>query len=837
MMFIQKFKSLLFSATAVLAVLWAAPSLADTFSVSLPASTEVVMQNPDTVLPFTVVNNGPTRDIRGITFTIDTAKYAFSSATTAPDGWCVSSVSSGSISFALKFALGLCLSVNNGSEIGPSESVTFNITLLPAAKAADVTGESLTGVNVTSQGGFALSGSLPTWTLRSLEATLEATPSSVGAGDEITLTMQVTNRSSGAQTSINSTPSPPTPSSAIVTNTGGPYWASTLLSGSHNATVTTITVDSTAEFPSAGTIRVESEDICYTGKTATTFTGGTRGCNATTAATHADNATVYSRTAFDLSSGGSGAVIWKYSADSTGSVYFTARGTGSGGTATSPSLVSNTVVIGDFTAAISVSPTSIVDGQDVTVEMTVANNGSASLVNVAPTALAGCAGGATETLSSGPSPASLSTLAAGSSTVFTWTYTITGTEGQPYCLSGGATADGPSSTNTAVSNTGTVSVYTVTVTPSAVSSGSTNQALTWTVYNGSGYTIRRVTINPPTSGADWNCGSVTAVAGWTTAGCADPVVFSSNSSANDIPSGGTGNFTITFSSTETVSADKSASFPVTLLPRTFLPFISDTVGTYVTVTAYGLALTHSPAGPVYADGSSIYTMTATLTSGGSPVSGKTITFTTTSGTLDPSSAVTDSNGQAAVALVSPVSTTNTTATVIASYLSAEDADTVSFNGWSGPNIQYWGGMSPVSVNCGTSYSFSVNVRNLSATTAMALTTSSYFAFNDSSLGGTAVYKAYLNSGVTVPALSGTVELTFGSPTASGGGGGVSVSSGFVAGTYSPTANSSPPPESGMYFTDGVTASYDQYRSVTDDVTVGGDCGAVNVNVIEWHEMR
>jgi hypothetical protein len=68
--------------------------------------------------------------------------------------------------------------------------------------------------------------------------------------------------------------------------------ASTKLNGAINASVTTLTVDSTADFSSTGTLLIGTEEITYTGKTTTTFTGCTRGANSTTAASHADDATV-----------------------------------------------------------------------------------------------------------------------------------------------------------------------------------------------------------------------------------------------------------------------------------------------------------------------------------------------------------------------------------------------------------------------------------------------------------------------------------------------------------------------------------------------------------------
>lgn len=60
--------------------------------------------------------------------------------------------------------------------------------------------------------------------------------------------------------------------------------ANTLATLDHTAAVTTLTVVSTATFPSAGYILVKREIISYTGKTGTTFTGCTRGTGGTTAA-------------------------------------------------------------------------------------------------------------------------------------------------------------------------------------------------------------------------------------------------------------------------------------------------------------------------------------------------------------------------------------------------------------------------------------------------------------------------------------------------------------------------------------------------------------------------
>lgn len=65
----------------------------------------------------------------------------------------------------------------------------------------------------------------------------------------------------------------------------------TSLTGNHTATATTLTVAATAGFPSSGAVQVDAERISYTGTTATTFTGCTRGVG--TALPHIGGMPVY----------------------------------------------------------------------------------------------------------------------------------------------------------------------------------------------------------------------------------------------------------------------------------------------------------------------------------------------------------------------------------------------------------------------------------------------------------------------------------------------------------------------------------------------------------------
>jgi len=70
------------------------------------------------------------------------------------------------------------------------------------------------------------------------------------------------------------------------------YASTAVNDASFEAGDTTITVDSTADFPEQGRIRIDDEEITYTGKTPTTFTGCARGARDTRAAAHADDSVV-----------------------------------------------------------------------------------------------------------------------------------------------------------------------------------------------------------------------------------------------------------------------------------------------------------------------------------------------------------------------------------------------------------------------------------------------------------------------------------------------------------------------------------------------------------------
>ncbi|MBI5344797.1 MAG: hypothetical protein HZB83_05595, partial [Deltaproteobacteria bacterium] len=190
----------------------------NTFTVTLPANTEVTMQNPNSLLPFTVTNTGNGNSITDLTFKGNVAKYLISSATVPPPGWCVNDVAEDEIKFALIQPNGNCSNASTASAIATGASLVFNILINPVAAATDVAGDSL---NEVKSSGMSFSGALPTWTRRSLEMTMIASPGSAGVGSEITLVMQITNRSTATQTLIASSPEPPASSNGQVTKTAG----------------------------------------------------------------------------------------------------------------------------------------------------------------------------------------------------------------------------------------------------------------------------------------------------------------------------------------------------------------------------------------------------------------------------------------------------------------------------------------------------------------------------------------------------------------------------------------------------------------------------------------
>lgn len=841
-------------------------SHADTFTVSLPPGTAVTMGDTSAVLPFTVTNSGP-GDIRDITFTINAALYNFSAATVPPPGWCLKSAAAGSIEFALLQGSGACSSGSTASELAGGQSGTFFITLtgpggtaLPAA-AADVTADTLSGVAVSVQGGFTLAGGLPVWPRKALAVSLVASPSSLAVNDTITLIVSVTNRATAPQSGITSVPEPPTPvytGGASVTSIGAAVHGSTattanpppvVLTGNINAAASTIGVVSTAGYPPSGRIMIENELIDYTGVTAVSFTGATRGRGGTTAAGHSGGTAVLGQNtaSFTLLPAETGTIIYHYRADANGTAAFSAACRNATGTATSRGGSSDAVIIGPFTATVTLSPLSVVSGQVVFVTMTVSNNGASTLTNIVPAIAPG--GTAVKNLSTGPSPAGIASLASGESGTFAWTYVITGTPGQTYFFSTSAAA-GAQGTNTAVSGTGTINQYAVAGVPAVFATGGSG-SITWTVNNRGGAAVKEVAIGIPaplsgncgvTSG--WGYANNIPPANWSAATTGTPVnrvTFASDTPVDTygIPVGGAKSFTLSFACMPQVSSDTEYTFPVLITDKNNN---QAAINTTITISAYSIGLTAydencTSAAPATkdADGDSRYCLKAVLTSGGSPAAGKTLLFSITSGTgtLSAASAVTDAGGVAWAMLTSPCSTTDISTTVKAEYPPLTSATTtLLFTGVAGSHLSYVvdsltfnrGGtdVNPVSLNTGDAGAFRLQLRNCGTADLTVQQVGTSIAVRKGSADTFALDSASL----TLTAGS-TAILTFANGT---------IASGTLQCTPHLTVNAGPGYTGAYSFSKSPAGDLLPYPGDTVTINSGTTCPPAKVKILDWREV-
>jgi len=321
---------------------------------------------------------------------------------------------------------------------------------------------------------------------------------------------------------------------------------------------------------------------------------------------------------------------------------------------------------------------STTSGGAVRVVMTVRNTGSAALSNVTPSALT-TGGSAVKTLSSGPTPASVASLAADATTAFEWIYTITGSTGQTYSFTGSATADGGVTASSATSNTGSIVTYGLAIAPASVTAGSTGVQIQFTVTNNlTSGTVDQVTVtNPNTSifqsDATWGAADAS---GWTRS---QPVGnqyrFTSPGSAQDIQAGGTATFTVTFTAIGTPAVDTAYTFSVAIRQRgNNTTTLTDTV----TVTRYVLTIKAVSPASIVADGASTSRITVTLTRGGAAQASQVVTFATTAGTFGGASsttATTDASGDAFADLTSATSATDVTASITVSFSASASIST------------------------------------------------------------------------------------------------------------------------------------------------------------------
>ena len=725
------------------------------------ARSVVTMGNTSETIVFRVTNTSSSSStISAVQFAVNSSVYNIAASVAAPSGWAIQSTTANTVCFTTSTAgitksgieiFKIALTGPSGAGIASASADVTTDSLLTASLAARDSTTSCSSGTV-----FTVTNST-SWNRRALAVSWFATPSSVAVGGTITLTALITNRSTATQ-------------SGITAFTGHPlklHYATTILDGYHDETVNSMAADTRTGFADAGTIMIDGEDITYNTRSNNAFNQITKGANGTTNTFHADGTIIYDKTSSSavtlasgptpssissLAAGASDTITWTYTASAADDIYFVGVVKNSSGTATSRLSKSNMIgdttqtTIGDFTAVVSVDTMTAISGQDVTVTMVVTNTGSTTLATVTPTL--STYGTATISLLTGPTPSSFASLAGGKSATFTWTYDISGSSGQTWFFQGYATA-GASTTNTSTSQTGTIDTYSVTMEPTIFVSGATNTQVDFTVYNGGSNALKKVDVTYP-SGWAYSSGSA---GDWTVSQSGSTVTFTAGT---NIPSGGWKLFSVIYSLLPTISVDT---------PYTFYVKVTDTSNNTATkdksavVVAYTITLSYSPAGPVAADGASYYTLTATLTQGGTAVSGALVTFDTKTGTLSSATATTDSSGIATVYLIAPCSTSDINNVKIKTwYQNAKDNDNVSFSGVSGGNLVYVGNsLTPKSVSTGYASGFTLQLKNCgSSSLTVSRTSNTAFDFANDSFTLTNSSYTISSGSTTTIGFSGTV---------------------------------------------------------------------------------
>lgn len=491
------------------------------YTLTMPAETAVTMGDSSVTLPITVNNLSSSTDSIGyVRLDFNANVYYISYSNTAPSGWTVSEIKNAGVG---QTYIVFTTTTNN---IAPGNSQTFNVILtgsnngnIPAAASdqtdaiVDDTNSTVITISEAKSNYFDrnTTGNSDNWQRKALYSSITATPSAVGSGSTITIILTVTNRSSGTLYNVQ-----PNNSSLAINATGTA--SATLTSGPTPASISS------------------------------------------------------------LASGVSTTFQWTYTASGSGSLQFCSFAKNGTGSATSKTVCSNYVAVGDFTATLSLSSSQVVSGQSITVTMTVTNKGSTNINNINPPSPLNfqVLSGSVSSSCTGPNPGTIGNLAPGASSTFEWNCTITSTQiGSTFRYYGYASSGAMNSQPTpAYSNTGTISSYSVTVSPNTIYKGNTNVTFTFRVTNGSGATpVFKVNISTPDTGFVYvySTASGGCTTSWTvsTAGSPTQITFSTASGctcgsiASCIPcSGGACDFAVTYSPLPNVSINTDYNFRV-----------------------------------------------------------------------------------------------------------------------------------------------------------------------------------------------------------------------------------------------------------------------------------
>jgi len=384
-----------------------------------------------------------------------------------------------------------------------------------------------------------------------------ATPDLLSPGDTFTLTITVQNVSSQTQTNITAVPNPP-----AETQTGG-----------FNPNTT-----SNPSIASLGVLATST--LVYNYTTDPGFTG-------------------------------------------EGTVYFTCSVRNGANNTTSLSANSNIVYIGMFIASITFTPECPLSGETVNVTMTLTNNNVFALSNVTP--YLSVYGTATAVKLTGPIPAT-TTLNPGQSVNITYTYQITGSYDASFYFSGYATGQkttpptGTRQTPTYTTTTRYLREYSLGLVPNTITGGAKNFFLKFSLQNkanavcpiDTNYDVKKISITVP-SGFAYSVGNFSYLIGntitdtnnpdfeyydsnWTVVDTSNPISFTSNNAAYNLPTGKNATFSLFFNSAPKVSADTIYTFLTTVenVKGSSINFSGSNVQITVTKNPTGITKKPSP---------------------------------------------------------------------------------------------------------------------------------------------------------------------------------------------------------------------------------------------------
>ncbi len=454
---------------------WQAPAMAARTHAISPISVEFDMGTTQT-LSFTITNTSGGGNIceriYEMRFRLPGTGTVFSSATAAPANWTRTAFSTTSVTFRANSWANSIDTPPGGSKScvtgqGTVTATTFNLVMVMRTTTADVT-ETLRDsrasftLDTNFVGGIARAGrhtvnSPGSWTLRGLQIvsmqTVDVTTGlpigAINAGASFRLVVTVRNISSVAQSSIVSSPNPPT------TNKTG------------------------------------------------TWPGGQPSLTST----------VYSPNPLTLAAGATGTITFTYSTSTavSGTISFSAYVRNSTSSTRSATATSNTLLVSPLSVSLLVKgqypadATCHFDADIATIEMTVINNTSSALTSITPSTPARFGTNTTIGAYTGPTTTCVYPLAIGNSCKFTWTapvtvvgtYPVSGPKPDFYVTASATANPGPVTSPTATSNTQDVDGYIISVTPTDTNASSINAELTWTLTNRACDNLDQLAITPP----------------------------------------------------------------------------------------------------------------------------------------------------------------------------------------------------------------------------------------------------------------------------------------------------------------------------------------------------